>query len=69
MRRNLVVQAVATEESDRDSLVVVGALVVKNGNRGGGSAPGSLDVQSSNLSEAREFTKTSSADNSDTDGV
>lgn len=69
MGGNLMVQAVTTEESDSDGLVVVRAVVVQDGDRGGGSAPGSRDVQGSNLSETRQFAKTSSTDDRNTDRV
>lgn len=69
MGRNLMVQAVATKESNSNGLFVVRALVVQDRDRGGGSAPRSRDVQGSNLSETREFAETSSTDDGDTDGV
>lgn len=66
---NLVVQTVTAQEGDGDRLVVVGALVVQDGNGGGGGAPRSRDVQRRNLGEARELTQTSTANNGDTDGL
>lgn len=41
VRGNLVVETVTAQERDRDGLVVVLALVVQDGNRRGGLAPGS----------------------------
>lgn len=45
VRGNLVVGAVAAQEGDSNGLVVVLALVVEDGDRGGGLAPGGRDVQ------------------------
>ena len=69
MRRNLVVHTVAAEEGHRDGLVIVVALVVEDGDRGGRLAPGGVDVQRGNLGEAGEFTQACSADDGDADGV
>ena len=67
MRGDLVVSTVTTEEGDGDGLVVVS--VVEDGDGRRGLAPGSSDVERGNLMEAGEFAKTSSADDSDRDGV
>lgn len=64
VRGNLVVGAVAAQERDGDGLVVVLALVVENGDRGGRLTPGGRNVQRSNLGESRELAKASAADNS-----
>lgn len=67
--RNLMVQAMATEEGNSDKLASVGALVVKNANRRGGVAPGSRDRQRSNLGEAWKLAKSSTTNDGDADGV
>ena len=69
MRRQLVVNTMATEECDRDKFAGGGALVVKDGNRRGGVTPRCRNLERSDLSEAREFTKTSTTDHGDADGV
>ena len=51
-----MVGAVTAQESDGDGLAVVLALMVQDGDGGGGSAPRGLNVQRSNLAEARQFT-------------
>lgn len=66
---DLVVQTVTAQEGDGDRLVVVGALVVQDGDGGGGGAPRSRDVQRRNLSEAGELTQTGTTNNGDTDGL
>jgi hypothetical protein len=43
------------------------ALVVQDGNGGGGFTPGSRDRQRGNLSEARQLTESSATDDSDAD--
>lgn len=68
MRSNLMVQAVAAQEGDSDNLVVVLTLVVQNSDRRGRDAPGGCDVQRGHLSEARQFTQTGAANDSDGDG-
>lgn len=65
---DLVVGTVTAQESDCDSLAVVLALVVQDGDGGGRSAPGGLDVQRSNLAEAGQLTQTSASDDSNWDG-
>lgn len=67
VRRELVVWAVTAQESNSDNLVIVFAVVVEDGDRGGGLAPGSGDGQGSNLGEPRELAQTSAADDSDWD--
>lgn len=69
MRCQLMVEAMATEECDRDELAGSRALVVKNGNRRGGVTPRRGNLETGNLREAREFAKTGTTDNSDSDGV
>lgn len=64
VRGNLVVGAVTAQEGDSNGLVIVLALVVEDGDRGGGLAPGGRDVQRSNLGESRELAKASAADDS-----
>jgi len=53
VRGDLVVQAVTAQERDGNGLAIVLALVMQDGNRGGGFTPGSGDGQGSDLSEAR----------------
>jgi hypothetical protein len=69
MRSNLMVGAVAAQESNRDNLVIVLAVVVQDGDGRGGFAPGSGDGQGSNLSESRELTQTSATDDGNWDGA
>lgn len=69
MGRDLVVLAMTAQEGDGDGLVVVRALVVQDRDGRGGLAPGSGDVQRSNLGETREFAEAGSADDGDADGV
>jgi len=65
---DLVVRTVAAQESNCDGLAVVLALVVEDGDGGGGSAPRGFDSQRGDLGESRQLTKTGAADHSDWDG-
>lgn len=67
VRGDLVVRAVSAQECDSNGLVVVFALVVQDGDRGGGFTPGSRDRQRGNLGEARELTESGAADDSNWD--
>lgn len=67
VRRDLVVLSMAAEESDGDGFVLVG--VVKDSDRGGGRAPGRLDVERGDLVEAGEFAQAGATDDGDGDGV
>lgn len=69
MRGNLVMQAMATQESDCDGLVVMAALVVQDGDRRGRLSPGGRDVERGDLREPRKLPETSSTDDGDADGV
>lgn len=64
VRGNLVVGAVTAQERDSNGLVVVLALVVEDGDRGGRLAPGGRNIQRSNLGESRKLAKASAADDS-----
>lgn len=65
----LVMQTVTTQECDCDSLTGALALVVEDGDRRRGVTPRRRDIQRRNLGEARKLSKTSTADDGDSDGV
>lgn len=67
MRGDLVVSTVTAQESHGDSLVIVLALVVQDGDRRGGFTPGSVDGQRSHLGETRQLTQSSTANDSNWD--
>ena len=67
--RNLVVGAVTTEECDGHILAGDAALVMNDGDRRGGLAPGSLDFERGDFGEAGEILKASSADDRNADFV
>lgn len=67
VRGDLVVRAVTAQEGDSNGLVIVPALVVQDGDGGGGFTPGSRDRQGGNLSKARQLTEPSAADDGDGD--
>lgn len=69
VRSNLMVKTVTAQEGNSNILAIGRALVVKNGNRGGGLAPRSGDVQSRNLCKTRKLPETSTADDGDPHGV
>ena len=69
MWRQLMVKTMTTEECNCNKLAGGRALVVKDGNRGRGVTPRCRDRQRSNLSEARQLTKSCTANNSNADGV
>lgn len=68
MRGDLVVGTVTAEESNGNSLAVVLALVVQDGDGGGWSAPRGFDGQRGDLAEAGELTQTGASNNSNWDG-
>ena len=69
MWRQLMVKTMTTEECNSNKLAGGRALVVKDSNRGRGVTPRCRDRQRSNLGEARQLTKSCTADNSNADGV
>ena len=69
MRSQLMVQTVATEECDGDKLAGGSALVVQDGDWGRGVTPRRRDGQRRNLGKTREFSKTSTTNHGNADGV
>lgn len=69
VRRELMVQTMATEKSHRDYLSIMKALVVQDGDGRRGVAPRRRDGQGSNLCETREFTKAGAPDDCNADGI
>ena len=69
MGSQLVMQAVATEECNGDKLAGGRTLVVQDGDRGRGITPRRRDGQRRNLGEAGKFSKASTTDDGNADGV
>lgn len=55
VRRDLVVKTVTAQESNGDILATGRALMVEDGDRRRGLAPGGVDVKRGDLSEARQL--------------
>jgi len=70
VRSNLVVKTMAGDEGDGNRLAVCrGCGVVEDGDGGGGSAPGSGDVEGGDGSETREGLEAGATDHRNGDGA
>ena len=69
MRSELVVQAVAAQEGNGDSLIIVLAVVVQDGDGRRGLAPGSRDGQRGDLGESWKLAQSSAANDGDRHGA